>query len=150
MIRAVAIFACAAFFYCIAVPLGCRSAGGIQANAKMIEEVPDTCPITKPPQQLFTPPAPYTSGGQVWIGSAKLWTEIPRHGIWRGLSQKVFWWSEGYDWRRENPPELTITGKRLDGPAPHLRTEAHANAGWTNDTDHAFMVAVISIPMPGC
>jgi hypothetical protein len=70
--------------------------------------------------------------------------------VWRGLAQKLFWWSEGYDWRTENPLELVITGKRLDGDAPALAADEHANAGWTNDRDHPFMVTVVSIPTAGC
>jgi hypothetical protein len=122
--------------------------------------VPQTCPVTKAPRPPFVPPAPYPSDGQVLVGSPKLWTNIPKDGVWRSLPhytpddtrfrQKVFWWSEGYDWRIENPPELTISGKRLDGPAPPLSTDDHANAGWTNDSNHAFMVAGIFIPTLGC
>jgi hypothetical protein len=43
-----------------------------------------------------------------------------------------------------------LTGKRLDGSAPPLSTDPHANAGWTNDRDHAFMVAGVFIPTLGC
>ena len=123
-------------------------------------EVPDTCPVTKPSDHPFTPPAPYPSVGSFWIGSEKLWTNITADGIWNGLGhyapddsrlrEKLFWWSEYYDWRAENPPELTITGERLDASAPPLTTDEHANAGWANDRDHAFMVAGIFIPTVGC
>lgn|SRR5262249_54173531 len=123
------------------------------------KEVPPTCPVTKPPRPPFVPPAPYPSDGNVWIGSPKLWTDIPKDGIWRvghctpddtRFRQVVFWWSEGYDWRKENPPELTITGKRLDGSAPPLATDEHPNAGWTGDSNHPFMVHGIFIPTVGC
>jgi hypothetical protein len=80
--------------------------------------------------------------------------------VWNGLPhytpedsrfrQKLFWWSEGYDWRIENQPELTITGERLDAPAPPITTDEHANNGWTKDPDHPFMVAGIFIPTLGC
>ena len=125
-------------------------------------EVPQTCPVTKPPMPPFVPPAPYPSDGQVcvWFGSPKLWTQIPKDGVWRNLPhytsddarfrQKVFWWSEGYDWRKENPPKLTITGKRLDQSAPPLSTDEHPNAGWTGDSNHVFMVHGIFIPTVGC
>ena len=123
-------------------------------------EVPDTCPVTKPSDHPFTPPAPYPSVGSFWIGSEKLWTNVTADGIWNGLPhytaddsrfrQKLFWWSEGYDWRTENPPELTVTGERLDGPAPHITADEHANAGWTNDREHPFMVTGIFIPTLGC
>jgi hypothetical protein len=123
-------------------------------------KVPDSCPVTKLPEHPFLPPAPYLSDGNSWIGSPRLWTFIPEGGIWRGLPhyrwddprfrQKLFWWSEGYEGRTENPPELVITGKRLDGAAPPLGTDEHANAGWTNDGYDAFMVTGIFIPTLGC
>lgn len=52
--------------------------------------------------------------------------------------------------RSDDPPNLTVTGRRLDAPAPPLKTDEHANNGWTNDSHHAFMVAGIFIPTLGC
>jgi len=158
--RTVAISAGAALLCCFATPPHQLTATNLHSSAQTVEHPPDACPVTKPPQPPFTPPIPYPSDGLVWIGSPKLWTDIPKDGIWRGLPhytpddtryrQKVFWWSQGYDWRSENPPELTITGRRLDGPAPSLSADDHANAGWTNDRNHAFMVDGIFIPTLGC
>jgi hypothetical protein len=122
-------------------------------------QVPDSCPVTKPSQPPFQPPAPYPSDGLL-IGSPQLWTSIPPNGVWNGLGhysaddsrfrQKLLWWSEGYHWRTENPPHLVITGTRLDGLAPPLETDGQSNAGWTNDGDHPFIVAGIFIPTSGC
>jgi hypothetical protein len=124
------------------------------------EEPPPSCPITKPSDPSFVPPAPYPSDGISWIGTTKLWTFVPADGVWRALPhytpedsryrQKLFWWSEGYDWRTENPPDLTITGQRLDGPSLPLSTDPHANAGWKDDRNHPFMVDGIFIPTLGC
>jgi len=159
MLRSVAILVGATFLCRIGVP-SARLPAGLQSSAQTVEVPPASCPVTKPSQPPFLPPAPYPSDGLVWVGSPKLWTDIQRSGTWLGLPhytpedtrfrQKLFWWSKGYDWRSENPPELTITGKRLDGPAPPLSTDPHANAGWTNDREHAFMVAGIFIPTLGC
>jgi hypothetical protein len=145
---------------CISASPGRLPAGGLQRSAQTVEEPPESCPVTKPPQPPFLPPPPYPSDGLIWVGSPKLWTNIPTSGTWRGLPhytpedsrfrQKLFWWSEGYDSRIENPPQLTITGKRLDGPAPPLSADSTSNAGWTNDRDHPFMVAGIFIPTLGC
>lgn len=160
MIRTVAILVGSAFLCCIGVPPARPLARVSQSSAQTVEEPPDTCPVVKPSEPPFLPPAPYPSDGLVWIGSPKLWTDIPRSGTWRGLPhytpedtgfrQKLLWWSKGYDWRTESPPELRITGKRLDGPASPLSTDPHANAGWTNDRDHPFMVTGIFIPTLGC
>ena len=125
-----------------------------------VPQAPDSCPVTRVSEPPFRPPAPYPSGGSLWIGSPRLWTNAPADGVWNGLGhytpedsrfrQKLFWWSEGYDWRTKNPPELTVIGIRLDGPAPPITTDEHANAGWTNDRDHPFMIAGIFIPTLGC
>jgi hypothetical protein len=126
-------------------------------------EPPATCPVTTPPSPAFVPPPPYPShiaADQFWFGGEKLWTALPTNGTWTDLPhyrptdtafrQKLFWWSKGYDWHAENPPRLTVTGKRLDGLAPLLETDEHANNGWTTDRDHPFMVIGIDIPTAGC
>src|ERR1700758_3546586 len=143
MMRKVAIFAGAAFWCCIVDQPDSLPAADLQSSTQTAEKPPDSCPITKPPQSPFIPPAPYPSNGSSWIGSRKLWTDIPKGGTWQGLPhytpedarfrQKLFWWSKGYDWRSENPPLLTIMGERLDGPSAPMSTDPHANAGWTND-----------------
>jgi len=152
------------FSCCLGAALARTPVDSLQSNAHTVDGPPNSCPVTKPPNPPFVPPAPYPSGAgegvSVWIGSPKLWTDIRRDGTWRSLPHytpddtryrnKVFWWSEGYDWRTENPPHLRISGKRLDGPAPPLSTDPHANAGWTNDKDHAFIVHGIFIPTLGC
>jgi hypothetical protein len=124
------------------------------------DEIPSTCPVTKPLEYPFVPPPPYPSARRFSIGTPKLWTNTPADGIWSGLPhytpddprfrQKLFWWSEGYDWRAENPPHLTVTGERLDVPDSFITTDENVHAGWTNDRDHAFMVVGIFIPTVGC
>ncbi len=99
------------------------------------ESVPETCRVTRPYQtSLFVPPAPYetkTAKTQFWFGTNRLWTNLPVDGIWKGLpldttarqptfGQKLFWWRQGYDARIESRPNLIVTGKRLDSPAPLL------------------------------
>ena len=67
--------------------------------------------------------------GQFWFGTDRLWANLPTDGIWKGLPrdttpghptffQKLFWWRQGYEGRAEPRPKLTVTGKRLDFPAP--------------------------------
>lgn len=131
-------------------------------TAMMQENVPTTCPITKPPVRPFVPPSPYpakTGPDAFWFGTEKLWTSLPADGTWRGLPhykpsdptfrQKLFWWRQGYNWRAEHPPHLTVTGRRLDGTAPPLGAD-EANAGWQADKEHAFMVVGINFPTLGC
>jgi len=132
----------------------------------------DSCPVTKPPLMAFIPPSPYPtelSAESFWFGTEKLWTELLMDGTWKGLpvwtaeeqaeneddsyrptgpafKNKLVWWHEGYDWRTDDP--LTVTGKRLDAPAPPLY--GRASNGWTNDSHHPFMVAGIFMPTLGC
>ena len=35
----------------------------------------------------------------------------------RPFRQKIFWFSEGYSWRRDPQPRLELTGQRVDSPA---------------------------------
>lgn len=122
---------------------------------------PATCPITQPPSIEFVPPAPYPtkiSSNGFWLGSEKLWTSRSKDGLWRGYwttehgvkrkvyFDKVFWWRKGYDWRTENPPQLKVSGRRLDAPAsPFYLNQAHP-AFMRNPA----MLTGIDIPSVGC
>jgi len=153
-------------------------AASIQAAAGSRQPNPDSCPITKPPLMALVPPSPYPTelpADSFWFGNEKLWTSLPMDGTWNALPvwtgiemdgtwngpphykptdsafrNKLFFWHEGYDWRTENQPNLSVTGKRLDAPAPPLATDEHVNNGWTDDSHHPFMVAGIFIPTLGC
>ncbi len=118
-----------------------------------------TCAITQPPNQPFNPPAPYSPGSpyedHFWYGIEKLWTLLPFDGLWRdlprdeaGFGQKVFWWREGYDWREEPLPTLTVTARRLDGTAPSFESSEATN-GFHPDLD-SFMLTGVTIPTAGC
>jgi len=122
------------------------------------DAIPSTCPVTRPSDHPFRPPAPYPSAGGLWIGNEKLWTYMPGNGIWSGLPhytpedprlrQKLFWWHQGYDSRKENPPELIVRGKRLDAFAPPIETDEHANNAGISGA--VAMVVGIFIPTVGC
>jgi len=118
---------------------------------------PGGCPITRAPNRLFVPPAPpaptqvLARGGEFWYGSPALWTSLRSNGTWTGLpyhdgayTQKVFWWSEGYDWRSP----LTVTGRRIDGSAPALAASTATNAS-ADDIGSSILVGV-DIPAAGC
>ena len=55
---------------------------------------------------------------------------------------------EGYDWLREPTPLLTVTGKRLDAPAPPL-VASQASNGF-QDQVKSFMVVGVNVPTEGC
>ena len=131
-----------------------------QARTATTNHVPNSCPVTKPYQtSLFVPPSPYTSNagaGSFWFGTDRLWTVLPADGTWKGLGhytpsdptfrQKLFWWRQGYDWRTEPQPKLTVTGRRLDAQAAPLMSERANNV----TSEPAAMVVGINFPTLGC
>lgn len=119
---------------------------------RLTETVPDSCPVTKPPTPPFAPPSPYPTefmSGSLWFGTTKLWTVLTADGR-DGLSQKRFWWREGYDWRKDPHPKLTVSGKRLGSPAAPVILDDEASSGWHGDRNHAFIVDAFEVPEPGC
>ncbi len=134
-----------------------------QSDAASAQRVPASCPVTRQFQtSLFVPPFPYPATSfpnRFWFGSDRLWTSLPGDGIWTGFPrgagsnrpyrEKLFYWRAGYNARLEQQPPLTVTGTRLDAPAPPLVADEHANGGW-NQPDQPFMVMGINLPTPGC
>jgi hypothetical protein len=121
---------------------------------------PATCPITRAPNVLFTPPSPYPATppsnyvGEFWHGTPELWTMLRPDATWSGLpqsgvgyTQKIFWWRQGYNMDAEPNPKLTVTGKRLDEQAPPLVASSATNA--SADFGQAMLVGV-DIPTLGC
>jgi hypothetical protein len=132
---------------------------GMSGPATVPAIPPASCPITQPPSPAFTPPAPYppeapyTNG--FWYGTAALWTALPGHSVWAGLphnpdgyTQKVLWWRQGYSWMDEPTPALTVTGERVDAPAPPLRVSRATNA-FADEIKSAMLVGV-DFPTLGC
>lgn len=117
------------------------------------------CAVTVPPMASFTPPAPYSPEApfvvDFWYGTDSLWTAVPKNGVWadlphnpEGYTQKVFWWRTGYSPTDEPTPALTVTGRRLDAPAPSLNVSRATNA-FADDIESAMLVGV-DFPTLGC
>jgi len=123
---------------------------------------PASCPATTPPAHPFTPPAWYEpADDDFWLGSEKLWTQGNKSGVWdwephkpghehevQPLTVKISWGSVDYYWRKEPRPNLTLTGRRLDGEAPPLLTSTTNIAG--PNAEHGFMLSGVYVPTPGC
>ena len=119
---------------------------------------PESCPVTRRPDTLFVPPAPYSRypyPGEFWYGSPALWTALPGNGTWSalphdesGYSQKLFWWRDGYNWQAEPKPALTVTTTRLDKQVA-TRPQTDATNGWNADTQ-SFMLIGGDFPTAGC
>jgi hypothetical protein len=127
-------------------------------------QVPESCPVTKPPTIPFIPPSPYPSQNSpdgFWFGTDALWTQLPTDGTWKGLPHykptdtafrnKIFWWRQGYDGHKYPQPGLKVSGKRLNSTisTPPIATGEYANAGWGNP-DQPFIVTGVAIPTLGC
>src|SRR5260370_19849704 len=86
---------------------------------------PASCPVTHA-ESPFVPPAPYPSkpaDAEFWYVTPELRTSLPTTGSCPELPyvrgayvQKVFWWRDGYDWRTETTPQLTVEGMRIERP----------------------------------
>jgi len=134
-----------------------------QSGTQPRSGVPASCPVTTPPAHPFTPPAWSEPGDDsFWLGSEKLWTEGSKSGVWewephkpgheheaQPLTVKISWGSVDYYWRKEPRPNLTLTGRRLDGEAPPLLLMPMTNIVGTN-ARHGFMLSGVYVPTPGC
>lgn len=110
-----------------------------------------SCPVTVPQNPVFVPPEPYSPTSPFpdyfWYGTKALWTLVPVDGVWDGLpsehgyGQKVFWWREGYVWNEEPEPQIEVTAKRLDTPAPMFHSSIGTNA-YASDIGSAMLTGV--------
>jgi len=134
------------------------TSGALSATVAAVP--PASCPITQPANPPFIPPSPYPPtpplyAGEFWYGTEALWTMLRADGTWGRLpyanglyTQKVFWWRQGYDYRTDPMPDLTVTGRRLDVPAPPITTSGATN-GSRSDIG-SFMIVGVDISTPGC
>jgi len=122
------------------------------------DDVPKSCPITKPPVHPFVPPYPAEFyPGYFWFGTEKLWINLPADGTWKlghynpsetAFRQKLLWWHKGFERLNDSEPILKVAGKRLDSPAPTFEEEESASTyGGANSQ---FIVVGLDIPTLGC
>jgi hypothetical protein len=159
VVFAVLAVGCVLMSACAAAPLPTPTPqASDRASFQVPDDPPDTCLVTPPPGPPFTPPPPYSPqapAGYAWYGTQSLWTAIPDTGVWYGLpqhpggyTQKLAWWRKGYDWRAEPQPKLTVSGRRLDAPAPPFKFSDATNA-FAEDIGSAMLIGV-DIPTLGC
>ena len=131
-------------------PHSTQAALASASQDRVRKEVPDACPVTKPPNQPFVPPPPYWThhnADQFWYGTESLWTLLGVQGTWHCEGAKLTYWHRGFDWRKDKP-ELTVVAKRLDREAP-IVVAYQANAVFVT-TDKPAMMTGIDIPSSGC
>ncbi|HEV1288294.1 MAG TPA: hypothetical protein VNU44_23420 [Bryobacteraceae bacterium] len=117
-----------------------------------------SCPVTKPPNPAFIPPAPYQVNAGLdafWYGDKDLWTVLPVDGSRNGLpyrknegySNKLFLWKQGYDGVKEPEPDITVVVRPLLGQPPTATSHYGTNAFF----DHTWqMLTGVTFPATGC
>jgi hypothetical protein len=137
------------------------------AEPARVEPIPNSCPVAHRPATPFIPSPPFREAAAqlappiFLIGSDKLFTSISDPMVWewrphppghehevQPLTAKVFWFRVGYDYRTEPQPDLKVTGRRLDGPAPALVTFDHATNAIMGSMGS--MLTGVYVPTPGC
>jgi hypothetical protein len=131
--------------------------------AGVIEGGREACPVTLPGARAFTPASdtpdgPPPSYESVWYGTPELWTRLNHQGeIWNNLpiandgslSQKTFWWREGYSMSDEPQPDIIVTLEHLNGSAPSVEAGGPGTNGGHPDLGQ-FMIVGLEIPQSGC
>lgn len=126
--------------------------------SKADEQVPSDCPVTRPPDPPFVPPAPHRAKetGRFWLGTNALWTSLAEDGVWRGIvspsgtRNKFWWWRDGWKWNTDelaNDPGLIVTARRIDAEAPPAPVSPVTNGGLS--TGWA-MLLMLELPTSGC
>jgi|SRR5687768_10057733 len=135
-------------------------APSVPASRSASVQPPLSCSVTVQSTPAFFAPPPYPQSApgsrSFWHGSETFWTILVEGGTWQslprnpnGYRQKVFWWSPGFDGRREARPKLSVVGRRLDGPESFVHAGPATNAhhvdfgGWA-------ILAGIDVPTAGC
>lgn len=123
----------------------------------------EACAVTEPGGAPFTPVSENPDGppdlyDAVWYGTPELWTMVNIEGqVWPGLpvgedgslTQKTFWWAEGYVFDEEPSPDITVTLESLDGSAPTVQAGGPGTNGTHPDLG-SFMLVGLEIPQAGC
>jgi len=118
-----------------------------------------TCQTTASSRHvLFVPPAPYAAlppKGFFNYGTPKLWVALDESGRWLGLfdpkrnlyRNKLPLNREGFDFRREPTPPVTVTATRVDQRASAVKAEsAH---GVFSEGVGSFVMTALDLPV-GC
>lgn len=113
-----------------------------------------SCPITRPSDSSFIPPAPYPANapsGGFFFGTPKLWALL--WGDWQRATNggnKTVWWRQGCDGKADPQPKLLITGRRLDTHDPPVVLTAHGNGAWIDGQPYYFITAGVPLHGSGC
>ena len=133
--------------------------GPLNLTSSLQEAPSKTCAVTTQASGTFVPPPNYPKVPErentFWYGTKGLWTNLDTLGIWAHLPRdgsayrnKLFWWSDGYDWEKEPQPQLRVTGRSLESPATALIASTASNGH--RDDIGSFIAVVVELPKAGC
>jgi hypothetical protein len=127
---------------------------GVAAPSPSLVEGKPTCAVTKPPAHPFVPPKPYSAfhgESEFLYGTPGLWTIVDTKNWHVHSGGKLPFRRQGFDWRKEGRPRLTVVARRLDGKGP-LVWNALVGSGSQEGmgVEGMFMVTGIDVPSSGC
>lgn len=111
------------------------------------------CQISLPESADLPGSLQESTEGFVWVGTPNLAARVPDDGHWIAMGpdhnyrDKWVWWREGYRAKEETKPELNISARKLDGPAPPVYLPHGTNAfgpGWDR------ILTLMEFPSAGC
>ena len=111
------------------------------------------CAVTKSPTPPFVPPKPYSAfhgEGEFLYGTPALWTIVyPNWHVHKG--GKLPFFRQGFEYRTDRRPQLTVVARRLDGAGP-LVWSSLPGSGYMEGQglEGMFMNTGIDIPSSGC
>lgn len=110
----------------------------------------DDCPITQATEESDFIGALYgdEDGLRVFLNNNGVWRQLPV-GENGGFSQKVFWKFPGYVAQEDQTPDLTVTGRQLDGNGSFVNEGPATNAS-SSETDGDAILSGVEIPQYGC
>jgi hypothetical protein len=114
------------------------------------------CSSTAVPEQPFIPPSPYPPRPEkaFYVGSQKLWTVVPESGVVLAIREsshtlrvKMPWFAVDADPNITRRPEISISGRRLDGASDPMVVKS-INTGRV--PGYTFYPSTLLFPGAGC
>jgi hypothetical protein len=131
---------------CAAIP---AVPNGFTVSTPIDPSVPSTCAVTRPSVPPFIPSDPEARNppgpSDFWYGTDDLRTALPLDGVWPHV-QKIFWQSTNY--QGEAPPDISVTGQRLDGDSAPLEVDRPTTASGAGIGQS--MLVAVTFPTAGC
>lgn len=147
------------------VPLSLSAQESIEQFAEAValhDTRPANCRVTLPADGVFQPSSSVSLGpartpNRFFFGTEDLWTVLPADGTWHGEATNKpgdFVYDDKFQWfsTRAFAPQdgpLTVSGKRLDGPAPSF-IETFDAYSFPPKHGYAMLMTIIGIPVFGC